>query len=70
MNDFETLLVKDALLQKHQTKWFRNLSEAQINILDQVYTLQVTDNKRKLLYKNSKLVGTEAYRIEKAKEIK
>ena len=44
-NDFENLLYKDAFLQKTQSKWFRNLSEGQINILEQVYTLKVTDNK-------------------------
>jgi len=44
-SDFESLLFKDAFLQKSQSKWFRNLSEGQINILEQVYTLKVTDNK-------------------------
>jgi hypothetical protein len=66
-NDFENLLTKDAFLQKHQSKWFRNLSEGQINILEQVYTLKVTENKRKLIYKNSKLVGTKAYKIDSLK---
>jgi len=28
----------------------RNLSEAQIKLLDQLYTLQVTDSKRELIY--------------------
>jgi hypothetical protein len=47
----------------------RNLSEGQIKLLDQVYTLQVTDNKRQLIYKNNKLVGTRAYKIDKSKDI-
>lgn len=69
MNDFENLLYKDAFLLKKK-KWFRNLSEAQINILEQVYTLKVTDKKRKLIYnKNNKYIGTKAYKINKDKII-
>lgn len=45
MKDFEFLLNKDALLQKQQTKWIRNLSKGHISLLEQVYTLKVTDNK-------------------------
>ena len=59
-HDFEPLLNKDALLKKYQTKWIKNLSEGHISLLDQVYTLKVTDNKRQLIYKNNKLIGTEA----------
>ena len=66
-SDFESLLFKDAFLEKNQTKWFRNLSEGQINILEQIYTLKVTENKRKLIYKNYKLVGTKPYKIDKTK---
>lgn len=69
-SDFESLLFKDAFLQKSQSKWFRNLSEGQINILEQVYTLKVTENKRQLIYKNNKLIGTKAYKIDKAKDIR
>jgi hypothetical protein len=68
-NDFESLLYKDAFLEKNQNKWFRNLSEGQINILEQVYTLKVTENKRKLIYKNSRLVSTKAYKIDETKDI-
>jgi hypothetical protein len=34
-----------------------------------VYTLQVTSNKRKLIYENGILVGTEPYVINVNKEI-
>ena len=69
MKDFAQLLYKDAFIKKSQTKWMRNLSDGQINILEQVYTLQVTDNKRQLIYKNKKLIGTKAYKIDKSKDI-
>jgi hypothetical protein len=48
----------------------RNLSEGEINVLEQVYTLKVTENKRKLIYKNNKLVGTNAYKIDKRKDLR
>ena len=63
--DFEQLLYKDAFIKKSQTKWMRNLSDGQIKLLEEVYTLQVTDNKRQLIYnKNNKLIGTKAYKID------
>jgi hypothetical protein len=34
-----------------------------------MYTLQVTENKRKLIYENNKLIGTTPYIINENKEI-
>ena len=68
-NDFENLLIKESFLKKLQTKWRKNLSEGNISVLDEVYTLQVTSNKRKLIYEDGILIGTEAYIINKNKEI-
>jgi hypothetical protein len=46
------------------------LSEGKINILDELYTLKVTDNKRKLVYdENNKLISTVPYIINFDKEI-
>lgn len=71
MKDFENLLNKDAILEKTHTKWMRNLSDAKITLLEQLYTLKVTDSKRELIYnKNNKLIGTKAYRIDKTKDIR
>jgi hypothetical protein len=47
----------------------RNLSEGQIQLLEQVYTLKVTENKRRLIYKKGKLIGTVPYIINENKEI-
>jgi len=44
------LLYKDVFITKHQTKWFRSLEMGKIDILDSIYTIKVTDNKRKLIY--------------------
>lgn len=41
-----------------------------MEVLNQVYTLKVTNNKRKLIYdNNNKLIGTKPYIINENKEI-
>jgi len=69
-DDFKKLLTKDTIIAKTQSKWFRNLSESKINILDQLYSIKTTSNKRLLVYdKNNKLIGTKSYKIDNSKEI-
>jgi len=68
-NDFQSLLQKQSFLAKIQTKWRKNLSAGNISVLNEVYTLQVTSNKRKLIYENGLLVGTVPYIINSNKEI-
>jgi len=66
INDFEKLLTKGSLINKTQTKWYKSLTEGSIELLEQSYTLQQTDNKRKLIYNsNNKLVNTKPYLINK-----
>lgn len=70
LNDFENLLFRQSILEKIQTKWIKNISDGNIEIKDELYTLQVTDNKRKLIYnENNKLIRTEPYIINENKEI-
>ena len=49
MKDFEQLLYKDSILQKFQTKLRKFLSKGHIEVLDQIYNLKVTNNKREYL---------------------
>jgi DNA polymerase type B, organellar and viral len=70
MEDFEQLLNKDSLIKKSQRKLRKFLNQGHIEVLEQIYTLQVTDNKRKLIYDNNKLIATEAYKINKSKNLK
>lgn len=47
-----------------QLKLRKFLNKSHIEVLEQVYTLQVTDNKRELIYdKNNKLIATNHYKI-------
>jgi hypothetical protein len=48
----------------------RDLSLGKIKLLESVYTLKCTDNKRELIYdKNNKLINTKPYIINNKKDI-
>jgi hypothetical protein len=47
----------------------KNITKGNISILNEVYTLKVTNNKRKLIYENNKLVKTVPYVIDLNKKI-
>ena len=71
MENFEQLLYKNSLLKKSQLKLRKFLNKSHIELLEQVYTLQVTDNKRQLIYnENNKLIGTKSYKISSSKSLK
>jgi TPP-dependent pyruvate/acetoin dehydrogenase alpha subunit len=69
LSDFNSLLQENSLLQKSKTKWTKSLNKGHVALLKQLYTLRVTDNKRKLIYKNGKLIKTIPYIINNNKEI-
>ena len=64
-----SLLNKDKFVELKQEKWYKSLENGNIEVLKQIYTLKVTDNKRKLIYKNNILIDTEPYIINEKKEI-
>jgi hypothetical protein len=48
-----------------QNKWYRNFSDATINVEAQIYTLAATENKRDLIIDSTgKLIGTKPYMLE------
>ena len=63
LQDFKNLLIKDFKIEKSHTKWIRNLSKAKITLLEQIYTIKSTENKRILIYNKNKLIGTKAYKL-------
>jgi DNA polymerase type B, organellar and viral len=63
-NILKSLLNKNEKLILNQEKWFRNIEEGNITIKQQIYTLLPTENKRQLIYKNNKMVGTKAFSID------
>jgi DNA polymerase type B, organellar and viral len=68
-NDFENLLNKNFIIEKSHEKWTRSLSDSKISILDQIYSIKVTDNKRELIYYHNKLISTKSYKIDRNKII-
>ncbi len=56
----ENLLYKDYKLTFKQNKWFKSLNNANIQILEQIYTIQTTDSKRELIYSEDKFINTKA----------
>ena len=63
MNLFEKLLYKDSSLELNHEKWYKSLENSNITVKDQIYSLKVTANKRKLIYDKNKLINTKPYII-------
>jgi hypothetical protein len=58
-NQLKPLLIKDANLKINPEKWYRNISEGNIKILPEIYTLMINNQKRSLIYDNTnKFVDT------------
>jgi hypothetical protein len=68
--ELKSLLNENSSLSLNQEKWFKNFSEGNISIKDQLYTLMVTANKRQLIYNNKQLIDTKPFIIENDKIIK
>lgn len=59
----KTLLYVDNV-KISQSKWYKNFSEATINVLDQIYTLRATENKRELIKDSvGKIIDTRPYQL-------
>jgi hypothetical protein len=67
--ELKSLLTKDNSLKLNQTKWFKNIENANISIKEQLYTLIPTDNKISFIYKNKILVNTKPFIINNDKII-
>lgn len=62
------LLKKDSKLEIEQEKWYKDVSNAKFHIKNEIYTLMVTDNKRKLLYNEENIFyDTRPLRLENGK---
>lgn len=58
-SEMEALLYKDAVRIITQEKWLKNIKEQHIRIVETLYSLRVTDNKRNLIYKDNYLIDTK-----------
>nr|QWO71389.1 DNA polymerase [Termitomyces sp. T123] len=63
--ELENLLFKDNKLLLYQEKWYKDLSNSNISIKEELYSLMVTGNKRQLIYnKDNYLVETKPFLID------
>jgi len=64
LDSLNSLLLFGHNITPSQIKWRKDLSSGTIKLLEQIYTLRVTDNKRDLIYsKEGKLIGTKSILI-------
>jgi len=61
--DIKTLLVQDIDTKLTHTKWFKNLFEGTINVLDSNFTLRMTANKRNVNYVNGIATTTTPFTL-------
>jgi hypothetical protein len=58
-NQLKLLLNKDTNLEIKQDKWYRNISDGNIKIIPEIYTLMINNQKRSLIFDNTnKFVDT------------
>jgi hypothetical protein len=62
--ELKTLLKKDQKLEIKQEKWYSDISNGIFHIKDEIYTLMVTDKKRKLIFnENSEFIDTAPIKL-------
>jgi hypothetical protein len=54
----ESLLELDNTFEIKPERWFRDITEARINIKSTLYTLKITQNKRQIVYLDDKFSST------------
>jgi hypothetical protein len=69
-SDLKTLLTKGSELELNQEKWFRSIEDGNITILEQLYKLVPTENKRQIIYSNNRFVNTKPFIIKQTKFLK
>ena len=63
-NELKKLLNKNNKVEIKQKKWYSDISEGIFHVKDEIYTLMVTENKRKLLYdENNFFYGTIPFHL-------
>jgi hypothetical protein len=62
-NEIANIVNKNEKLILNQEKWYTDFSHGRITTKLQSYTLMATENKRKLVYENNKLIATIPYKL-------
>jgi DNA polymerase elongation subunit (family B) len=62
-SELSKLLIKDKSLELKHEKWFRSFSYGKITVKDTLYNLVINANKRKIIYRRNKFIGTKPIRL-------
>lgn len=63
--ELKFLLKKETKIEIKQDKWYKDISNGIFHIKDEIYTLMVTDKKRKLIYNNNnEFINTEPFKLQ------
>lgn len=63
--ELKQLLKKDEVLEKHQEKWVRDLSESTIHVRKEIYHLSIKESKREIVYNDlGEYVSTKPFILE------
>ena len=65
----KSLLEREKSLDLKHQKWFRNISEGEITIREQLYKLTMTESKRDFVYEGDTAVNTKAFYINNDRKI-
>ena len=64
-SDLQKLLNKNEILKLNQDKWFKSINNGSVTIMNQLYNLSLTENKRELIFDdNGVLVSTKPFVID------
>jgi hypothetical protein len=61
--EFKNLLVKNQIIEINQEKWFKDMIQSDRIIINQIYILQITKNKRELTSVDNKLVVSNFFNL-------
>ena len=61
--ELKSLTLKNSSLSVNQEKWLRKISHGEIFIKNELYSIMASENKRKLIYKDSQLIDTKPFII-------
>jgi hypothetical protein len=63
--ELKQLLKKDEVVEKHQEKWVRDLSESTIHVRKEIYHLSIKESKREIVYNDlGEYVSTKPFILE------
>lgn len=68
-SELKSLLKLDNILNLNHIKTFKNIIDGNISIKNQVYSLQITDSKREIIFENGEFKYTKPYVIDNNKII-